>query len=93
MKKLLLFFIFFISLNILAKPKYIKYNNGDAELVKTVENNKKKGPYRYYFKDGFIEEGTYINSKREGPYKLYDENGQIKEEGTYRNGQKQGPYK
>ena len=93
MKKLILFFAFFISLNILAKPKYIKYNNGDVELVETVENNKKKGPYRYYVKNGLIEEGTYINGKREGSYKLYDENGQIRVEGTYRNGRKEGTYK
>ena len=74
MKKLL-FFVFFISLNILAKPKYIKYDNGDEEIIQNFENNKKKGPYRYYFKNGLIEEGTYINGKREGSYKLYDENG------------------
>ena len=78
MKKLLLFFIFFISINTLAGPKYIKYDNGDVEFVENIKNNKKEGPYKYYFKNGNTEEGTYRNGKEEGPYKEYYKNGKIK---------------
>ena len=87
MKKLLLFFIFFISINTLAGPKYIKYDNGDVEFVKNVKNNKKEGPYKYYFKNGNIEEGTYRNGKEEGPYTRYFNDGS-REEGIYKNGQR-----
>ena len=87
MKKLLLFFIFFISINTLAGPKYIKYDNGDVEFVENIKNNKKEGSYKYYFKNGNIEEGTYRNGKEEGPYTRYFNDGS-REEGIYKNGQR-----
>ena len=87
MKKLLLFFTFFISINTLAAPKYIKYDNGDVEFVENIKNNKKEGSYKYYFKNGNIEEGTYRNGKEEGPYTRYFNDGS-REEGIYKNGQR-----
>ena len=88
MKKLLLFFAFFISLNTLAGPKYFKYDNGDVEVVQNFENNKREGNYLMVNKDkGVTEEGTYKNDKREGPYIRSFENG-YREEGTYKNGKR-----
>ena len=75
MKKLLLFFIFFISINTLAGPKYIKYDNGDVEFVENIKNNKKEGPYTHYFKNGDRQEGTYQNDEKEGPYTHYFKDG------------------
>ena len=48
MKKLLLFFSFFISLNTLAGLKVFRTDEGML-YVKNVKNNKKEGKYIYYF--------------------------------------------
>ena len=77
MKKLLLFFAFFISLNTLAGPKVFRTDEGML-YVENVKNNKKEGKYTYYFKDGDREEGTYKNGEKEGAYKEYYENGKLK---------------
>ena len=88
MKKLLLFVMFLISLNSLSEE--FKYDNGDRLIVDVV-NEKKEGPYKYYFKeDGSIEEGTYRNGLIEGPFIKYNTNLGAKEEGTYINGKKEG---
>ena len=63
MKKLLLFFSFFISLNTLAGPKVFRTDEGML-YVKKVKNNKKEGKYIYYFNNGDIEKGTYKNGQR-----------------------------
>ena len=63
MKKLLLFFSFFISLNTLAGLKVFRTDEGML-YVENVKNNKKEGKYIYYFNDGDIEEGTYKNGQR-----------------------------
>ena len=90
MKKLLLFFAFFISLNTLAGPKYFKYDNGDVEVVQNFENNKREGNYLMVNKDkGDKEERTYKNGVFEGPYKYYFNDGSIGE-GTYKNGEAEG---
>ena len=77
MKKLLLFFVFFISLNTLAGPKVFRTDEGML-YVENVKNNKKEGKYTYYFKDDDREEGTYKNGEKEGAYKEYYENGKLK---------------
>ena len=86
MKKLLLFFAFFISLNTLAEPKVFRTDEGML-YVENVKNNKKEGKYIYYTNYGDREEGTYKNGEEEGPYKYYFNDGSI-EEGTYKNGQR-----
>jgi len=63
MKKLLLFFSFFISLNTLAGLKVFRTDEGML-YVKNVKNNKKEGKYIYYFNNGDIEKGTYKNGQR-----------------------------
>ncbi len=63
MKKLLLFFSFFISLNTLAGLKVFRTDEGML-YVKKVKNNKKEGKYIYYFNNGDIEKGTYKNGQR-----------------------------
>ena len=80
MKKLLLFVMFLISLNSLSEE--FKYDNGDRLIVDIV-NGKEEGPYKYYAKNGDIEEGTFVNGIIEGPFI-------IKEEGTYINSKKEG---
>lgn len=87
MKKLLLFFAFFISLNTLAEPKVFRTDEGML-YVENVKNNKKEGKYIYYTNDGDREEGTYKSGEKEGPYKYYFNDGDI-EEGTYKNGEKE----
>lgn len=88
MKKLLLFVMFLISLNSLSEE--FKYDNGDRLIVDIEEVT--EGPYKIYWKNGDIEEGTYVNGKKEGTYKYYfKEDGNI-EEGTYRNGLIEGPF-
>ena len=77
MKKLLLFFAFFISLNTLAVPEVFRDDEGML-YVENVKNNKKEGKYIYYFKDDDREEGTYKNGEKEGAYKEYYENGKLK---------------
>ena len=77
MKKLLLFFAFFISLNTLAEPKVFRTDEGML-YVENVKNNKKEEKYTYYFKDDDREEGTYKNGEKEGAYKEYYENGKLK---------------
>ena len=91
MKKLLLFFSFFISLNTLVGLKVFRTDEGML-YVKNVKNNKKEGKYIYYFNDEDIEEGIYKNDEKEGPYKYYFNDGDI-EEGTYKNDNREGPYK
>ena len=90
MKKLLLFFAFFISLNTLAVPEVFRDDEGML-YVENVKNNKKEGKYIYYTNDGDREEGTYKNGKKEGPYIGYLKDGS-REEGTYKNGIPEGPY-
>ena len=80
MKKLLLFVMFLISLNSLSEE--FKYDNGDRLIVDIV-NGKEEGPYKYYAKNGDIEEGTFVNGIIEGPFIKYYTNSGIKEEGTY----------
>ena len=63
MKKLLLFFSFFISLNTLVGLKVFRTDEGML-YVENAKNNKKEGKYIYYFNDGSIEEGTYKNGQR-----------------------------
>ena len=65
-----------------------KYEDGSILKVNVV-NNKKEGPYKYYFKSGDIEEGTYENGVLEGPYTIYFKDGD-REEGTYKNDMKMG---
>ena len=92
MKKLLLFFVFFISLNTLAGPKVFRTDEGML-YVENVKNNKKEGKYTYYLKDGYREEGTYKNGVLEGPDIIYFKDGQIAIKGNYINGKLDGPYK
>ena len=87
MKKLLLFVMFLISLNSLSEE--FKYDNGDRLIVDIV-NGKEEGPYKYYAKNGDIEEGTFVNGIIEGPFIKYNTNLRAKEEGTYINGKKEG---
>ena len=104
MKKLLLFVIFLISLNSLSEE--FKYDNGDRLIVDIV-NGKEEGPYKYYAKNGDIEEGpiikyytnsgikeegTYINSKKEGLTTIYFKDGS-KIEGIYKNDKIEGSVK
>ena len=63
MKKLLLFFIFFISLNTLAETD-VFWDDEGMLYIENVKNNKKEGEYTYYFKNGDIEEGTYKNGEK-----------------------------
>ena len=91
MKKLLLFFVFFISLNTLSGPKVFRTDEGML-YVENVKNNKKEGQYKIYYENGQIKEkGTYQNGEKEGPYTHYFKNGD-RQEGTYKNGER-GPYK
>ena len=53
MKKLLLFFVFFISLNTLAGPKVFRTDEGML-YVENVKNNKKEGQYKIYYENGQI---------------------------------------
>ena len=87
MKKLLLFVMFLISLNSLSEE--FKYDNGDRLIVDIV-NGKEEGPYKYYAKNGDIEEGTFVNEIIEGPFIKYYTNSGVKEEGTYINSKKEG---
>ena len=64
MKKLLLFYIFFISINTLAAPKVFRTDEGML-YVENVKNNKKEGQYKIYYENGQIkEEGIYKNGQR-----------------------------
>ena len=38
------------------------YNGSRVEGI--YKNDKREGPYKYYFNDGSIEEGTYKNGQR-----------------------------
>lgn len=87
MRKLLLLVIFLISLNSLSEE--FKYDNGDRLIVDIV-NGKEVGPYKFYTKNGDIEEGTFVNGIIEGPFIKYNTNSGKKEEGTYINGKKEG---
>lgn len=63
--------------------------NGKLKEVRTFKDNKKTGPYIYYYENGDREEGTYEDGVEEGPYVYYYENGNRKES-TYINGKQQG---
>lgn len=80
MKKLLLFVMFLISLNSLSEE--FKYDNGDRLIVDIEEVT--EGPYKIYWKNGDIEEGTYVNGKKEGLTTIYFKDGS-KIEGIYKN--------
>ena len=66
---------------------YRKYHDKDKTKIKSevfMNNGKKEGPYKSYYKNGQLwSEVNYIVGKRNGIYKSYHDNGQLKEEVNY----------
>jgi antitoxin component YwqK of YwqJK toxin-antitoxin module/Tfp pilus assembly protein PilF len=76
------------------KVHHYYYSNYKIEAYGNVENNKKVGYWKYFYKNGNLEvEGKYNDKgEKDGLWKYYYESGELREEANYKDGKLNGAY-
>ncbi|MBI4649580.1 MAG: toxin-antitoxin system YwqK family antitoxin [Bacteroidia bacterium] len=67
-------------------------NNSIREEYFIRQDSVKEGPYKYYYKNTLLHEGSYAEGKRHGLWRFYNGSGDLTFEGTFANDLKNGKW-